>query len=108
MFKIKSNVSEVSEMNDYIKEGIEKGELVTITDFIYEAIDWDYKKIGYVDFIVKTHLKDDTYSISKATVVIDCLNKKVDSVEYSRGNFKVGHNYNDNLYVIKVIEVVEH
>jgi len=108
MFKLKSSTSKIPEMNDFIKRGIEKGDLITLTDFIYEGINWNYKKIGYADFIVKTHLKDDTYSIAKATITVDYLNKKVDNVEYNRGSFQVGHNYNDELYIIKIDEVREY
>jgi len=108
MFKEILKLSEVSSMNSFIKKSNRDGNLISLQEFIDNHIDWDYKQIGFMEIIVRTHLKSDTYNIAKATINIDFLNKKVRNVEYNRGSFEVGKNYRNDLYITLISEAREY
>ena len=108
MFKETLKLSEVSNMNAFIKKSNRDGNLISLQEFIDNHIDWDYKQIGFMEIIIRTHLKSDTYNIAKATITIDFLNKKVRNVEYNRGSYVAGKNYRNDLYITLISEAREY
>jgi len=80
----------------------------TVQQFINEEIaKLVENELGYKEFELKTHLKDDLDEIHRAIVKLDKLNRKLVSVEYKAGVFEASKNYNDRLYIREILSEKE-